>query len=450
MLTSLTSLKKTTCVLLLLLILPALLFAQQISEKKEIAVFKLGYYRWDIPNQVLGNIDEEIKGVFINIGRFNVMGMNQRLEEGDLNDFIAKLKELKETQVEIPAEVQMGREFFTEADLNRLIGSFIVVIPSVSNYILEQLDNGDYEATIKTSFTFYNVEEARTFAQFSVETSAQYESADQAVGQAINAIPLQLTYEIRKVPEFQLKTGILEVQGAEVFLEFGRDMGIKLGDEYMLVSTRILESGKAFSSERGLLVIKEVSEEVSRAQVLYAKDGLQVGDQLQEVPRLGFDTSPYVRVALGAGKDGKALPVVGFRQSFLRGFYGFRPMVGLEVPFIRNIFWGIPLNFYVGGEYDIYLGRLQVIPMAGFGLGGAYLWYLEDGDEEDDEFILSHLGGMANLTATYLVTRDIKLTAEAGYMHWFSLDPTSLFLDESLLFKSYYGLFVGAGLSIKY
>jgi hypothetical protein len=441
--------RKMVAVLLLLLV-PVLLFAQQVSEKKEIAVFKLGYYKWNIPNEVLGNIDEEIKGVFINIGRFDVMGMNQRLEEGDLNDFIAKLKELKETQVEIPAEVQMGKEFFTEADLNRLIGSFVVVIPSVSNYILEELDSGDYEATIKTSFTFFNVEEERTFAQFSVETSAQDESANQAVGQAVNAIPLQLTYEIRKVAEFRLMTGILEVSGSEVFLEFGRDMGIKLGDEYVLMSSRILESGRSFSSEQGLLVVKEVSDEVSKAQIIYAKDRPQVGDQLQEVPRLGFDTSPYLRLALGAGKDGKALPVVGFRQSVLRGFYDFRPLVGIEVPFIRNILWGIPLNFYVGAEYDIYLGRLQIIPMAGFGLGGAYLWYLEDGDEEDDEFILSHLGGMANVTVTYLATRDIKLTAEAGYMHWFSLDPTSLFFDSSLLFRSYSGLFVGAGLSIKY
>jgi hypothetical protein len=442
--------KKAICLLILLLLIPALLLAQQVSEKKEIAVFKLGYYKWSIPNEVLGNIDEEIKGVFINIGRFDVMGMNQRLEEGDLNDFIARLKELKQTQVEIPAEVQMGREFFTEADLNRLIGSFVVVIPSVSNYILEELDSGDYEATIKTSFTFFNVEEERTFAQFSIETSGQEESSRKAVSEAVNAIPLQLTYEIRKVPEFQLKTGVLEVRGTEVFLEFGRDMGIKLGDEYVLMSASILKSGKSFSSEQGLLIVKEVSDEVSKAQIIYAKDGPRVGDQLQEVPRLGFDTSPYLRLALGAGEDGKSLPVVGFRQSVLRGFYDFRPLVGIEVPFIRNILWGVPLNFYVGAEYDIYLGRLQIVPMAGFGMGGAYLWYLENGDEEDDEFVLSHLGGMANVTVTYLATRDIKLTAEAGYMYWFSLDPTSLFFDESLLFKSYGGLFVGAGLSFKY
>jgi hypothetical protein len=441
--------RKTTCVLFLLL-LPALLFAQQVSEKEEIAVFKLGYYKWNIPNEVLGNIDEEIKGVFINIGRFEVMGMTQRLEEGDLNEFIARLKELKESRVEIPAEVQMGKEFFTEADLNRLIGSFVVVIPSVSNYILVRLDSGDYEATIKTSFTFYNVEEERTFAQFSVETSGQDENDRKAVSLAVNAIPLQLTYEIRKVDEFRLRTGVLEVRDREVYLEFGRDMGIKLGDEYVIMSTRILKAGKSFSTEQGLLIVKEVSDEVSKAQIIYAKDRPQVGDQLQEVPRLGFDTSPYLRLALGAGADGKTLPVVGFRQSVLRGFYGFRPMVGIEIPFVRNLLWGLPINFYVGGEYDIHLGRLQVIPMAGFGLGGAYLWYLEDGDEENDEFILSHLGGMGNVTLTYLATRDIKLTAEAGYMHWFSLDPTSLFFDESLLFKTYGGLFIGAGLSIKY
>ena len=100
----------------LLIISSFVLFAQDVSEKKELAVFQLGFQKWNIPSSVLATVDEEIKAVFINMGRFVVIGMTQRLEEGDLNDFVDKIKLYKGENVEIPEEVQMGKAFFTEAD----------------------------------------------------------------------------------------------------------------------------------------------------------------------------------------------------------------------------------------------------------------------------------------------------------------------------------------------
>lgn len=432
---------------LLLLTLP--LFGQVVSKKQEIAVFSLGYYKWDIPAGVLGNIDEEIKGVFINIGRFDVLGMTQRLGSEDVNVFIDKIKAFKEENVEIPEEVQMGKEFFTAADLNRLIGSFIVVIPSVTDYSREQLDNGDSRVAVKTTFTFLNVETAKAFAHATVETEAQEESIAKAVSSAINRIPLQLTYEIRKIAEFQLKTGILEVRGSEIIMELGRDFGIKKGDEFVIVTSRVLDSGKTLSEEKGLVIIKEISEEVSIAKIIYASGGAQIGEQLKEVPRLGFETAPYVHVVRDKELRSEPIVLIGLRQTVLRGFYDFRPIVGLEVPLIANIIWGLPFNFYIGGEWNNYLGRWQITPMAAVGIGAAYLWYLPD-DAEDYAFIFTHLGGKAQLTISYLATKDVKFVLEGGYMHWFSMDPTGVIFDEPLLFHTYKGLFVGGGISIKY
>ncbi len=432
---------------LLLLTLP--LFGQVVSKKQEIAVFSLGYYKWDIPTGVLGNIDEEIKGVFINIGRFDVLGMTQRLGSEDINVFIDKIKAFKEENVEIPEEVQMGKEFFTAADLNRLIGSFIVVIPIVTDYSREQLDNGDYRVAAKTTFTFLNVETAKAFAHATVETEAQEESIAKAVSSAINRIPLQLTYEIRKIAEFQLKTGILEVSGSEIIMELGRDLGIKKGDEFVIVTSRVLDSGKTLTQEKGLVIIKEISEEVSIGKIIYAKGGAQVGEQLNEVPRLGFETAPYVHVVRDTELRPEPIVLIGLRQTALRGFYDFRPIVGLEVPLIANIIWGIPFNFYIGGEWNNYLGRWQITPMAAVGMGAAYLWYLPE-DIKDHAFIFTHLGGKAQLTISYLATKDVKFVLEGGYMHWFSMDPTGVIFDEPLLFHTYKGLFAGGGISIKY
>jgi hypothetical protein len=430
-----------------LLLAAGSLFSQTVSEKKEIAVFKLSYYRWDIPNEVLGGIDEEIRGVFINIGRFDVIGLTQRLEEGDVNQFIDKLKQYKEQTAEIPAEVQMGKEFFTQADFNRLVGSFIVVIPTVANYVLAPKD-GKFQANIKTSFTFINVEEGKSFAQAFVDTQGSDKVPELAVKEAIDAIPTQLTFEIRKIQEFQLRTGILEVAGSEVILELGRNMGIKLGDEYVIVGGRILNSGRTLTSETGLLVIKEVSDEVSVGQVLYARPRPQVGDQLQEVPLFGVETTPYVQVASGLLFDRPMTTVIGIKGVASRGFWGVRPVFGLEVPLIANITFGIPVNLYGGVEYMLHLGRFSIAPMGTIGVGGAYLWYADVPD--DEKFLMTYVGGKLGATFAYLFNKKLRLALDAGYMMWFSLVPDFFGPPvNDYLFPKYDGVYFGAGLTFK-
>jgi hypothetical protein len=305
--------RRVVALLLLVLAVAPLAIAQQVSQKKDIAVFKLSYYQWDIPDSVLGGIDEEIRGVFVNIGRFTVLGMTQRLEPGDLSQFIDRIKAFKEVRAEMPEAVQMGREFFTQSDFERLVGSFIVVVPSVASYVLEVKDDGDFHVALKTSFSFINVEQGTTFAQAFVETEGTEDSPQGAARSALDGIAMLLTYEIRKIPEFQLKTGVLEVHGGEVILELGRDMGIKVGDEFVLVASRVLDSGKTLTTENGLLVIREVSDEVSVGKVLYARPEPQEGDQLREFPLLGVEATPYLHVASGLLYDLQDHRLIGLK-----------------------------------------------------------------------------------------------------------------------------------------
>jgi hypothetical protein len=439
--------RRVIAILFLVLAVIPLALAQQVSEKKDLAVFKLSYYQWDIPVSVLGGIDEEIRGVFVNLGRFNVLGMTQRLEPGDLSEFIDKIKLYKAERTEIPEAVQMGREFFTQADFERLAGSFIVVAPSVASYVLEVKDSGEFLVRLKTSFSFINVEQGTTFAQSFVETDGTAGSPEGAAREALDGIALQLTYEIRKIPEFQLKTGVLEVKGREVILELGRDMGIKVGDEYVLVASRVLESGKTLTSETGLLVVKEVSDEVSVGRVLYARPRPQEGDQLRELPLLGLEATPYLHVASGLIFDRAFTALIGVQGTWARGFYGFRPIFGLEVPLVANLLAGIPLNLYVGGQYMLYLGRLSLAPSAALGVGGAYLWYADVPD--DEKFALTYVGGQAGLNLSYLFNKKMRFSLDLGYLLWFSLVPTKYFFEAQYLFPDYDGLFVGAGLTIK-
>jgi hypothetical protein len=329
-----------------------------------------------------------------------------------------------------------------------------VVVPAVANYVVARLRTGEYEVNIKTSFSFVNVEEGRTFAQAFVDTEGKDTNQDVAIKAALDAIPAELTFEIRKIPEFQLKTGIVEVRGTQIVIELGRDLGLKPGDEYVILSSEILQSGRALTKEQGLVVIKEVSDEVSVAKVIYARPRPQIGDQLQEVPRFGMDITPYVHYVVQTAAfplpSDQELLFLGARAATSRGFYGFRPIAGIEIPTIANILLAIPLNVYVGGEYDFYIGRFQIVPMAGVGVGMAYLWYLGVADvPEDQRYFITHFGGKASITANYLFHKNFRISVEAGYNLWFSRIPQASFF-KNLVFPSYDGLFVGAGLIWKY
>jgi hypothetical protein len=415
----------------------ASVFGQEVSQKRDIAVFSLSYARWGVPQGALTLVDDEIKDVFINLGRFNVLGMSYRLEAEGIEEFIAKIREVKERDVELPETVRLGQQAFTEADFDRLVGSFIVVIPGVSFYESGRTDSGGFTAELKVTFTFVNVEKADAIGYFDIETTGSGESLQQAVKDAAEGIPAELQFELRKIPEFQLKTGIIDVNRGNVLLEFGTNMGVARGDEYLITETRILATGHAVSDEVGLLIVKDVEEEISFAKVIYSSRRPQIGDQLEEIPRLGFDTAAYAHVIVDPAGDG-VYGAIGVRQSTSRGFFNFRPFVGIEIPFgVTGLLGtdGLTVNLYGGGELNWYLWRLQFVPAAAIGIAGA----IPLGDDEES-FSVSHVGGLVQISASYLVSKDFKVGIDLGYAAWFAPGAA----------LSYTGLLAGAGVTLKY
>ena len=437
--------KKALFFVLLIVIGGSILMAQEVSEKKEIAVFALSYYDYKVPSQALGMVDEQIKNVFVNLGRFTVLGMNYRLSGNGVNDFIAKIREFKEQNVEIPEEVQLGQEAFTEGDFNQLVNSFIVVIPVMSYYNLSVDDDGDYKAEIRVSFTLVDVQNIETMAHFTIETDGYSSDSGEAVKRAVDEIPIQLQYEIRKIPEFQIKSGVVDVLSrSKVVIQFGEDMGLKMGDEYAVVQSEERGSGYTAKKRKALLVIKEVEQDHSVAQVVYSKDGPpMIGEQVREIPKLGLDTTVYVHalidlfgtsgaLAFGDGFDMTA----GVRQSFSRGFFTARPLVGLEVPVSQITYIdAVPLTLYGGGELNLWFGRFQLVPTAAGGLNVTFPL------NDSDSVYLAHLGFLAQLNLNYLVGDMVRLSLETGYQHFFRVNKA---------FNSYGGILAGAAVQIKY
>jgi hypothetical protein len=468
--------KKLTLTALMLLLALFLLPGQEYSDRQEIAVFKLGYYGMprdpavttteatlqlgvirfeyqeqiqpqttDIFERALGSIDEQIRSVFINLGRFDVIGLSKRLSAENVDVFIDTLRQVREQDIELPETVLLGQEAFTEADFNRLTGDFIVVVPTVSFYNLSQNDEGEFDATIETSFTFIDVDEGRAFEQFFVETSGTDDDPLDAMKSAVDSIPMQLSFRIRSVDMFKLRTGVLELAGREVIMEFGENMGVRKGDEYAVVRPRMLSTGHTANVETGLMAIKEVHGEFSVGYLYYSNPRPVIGDQLVEVPRFGVEVTPYARLLSDLPNE-RFTFVPGIKATASRGFFRTRPQVGVEIPFTSTLLgFYIPMNVYVGAEHNLHLGRMKLNPSFGIGAGGA----VPVDEEYFDEFV-THVGGQAMVSLSYMASRDIIIHADAGYAYWYGL--WDKVFEETVLdrfFGGYGGILLGAGVSFK-
>jgi len=440
----------------LVLLLPTI-GAQEISEKKDVAVFSLSYSDWQIPSGALGLVDQSIQNVFVDLGRFNILGMNYRLQGNDIDTFINKIKEVKESNVEVPEEVRLGQETFTEADFNKLVGSFIVVVPVMSYYNVYPEGN-DWEAEIQTTFTFINVDEATAFASFQIDTSGSGENDKKAVKSAVDAIPMQLQFQLRSIEEFKLKTGIVDIVGKEYIMQFGTNMGVVVGDEYVSTVTEVLPSGFERVKETGLFVIKTVDREIATATKVYSDGQPGIGDQLVEVPRMGFDATVYMHYLPveddpDTFAEEKNRLVLGVRAVGTRGFYDWRPVAGVEVPLGDSLAIWFPVIGYVGAEYNIRLGKLSVAPSATVGVGSMVPIIGTEEFQEDFTYVAS-FGGNVMVKANYLLSRDTLLEAYAGYSLYMSL------IDDYFLNNAYWddyltnpaamkGSYIGIGFTFK-
>jgi hypothetical protein len=277
-----------------------------------------------------------------------------------------------------------------------------------------------------------------------LETSGFSKDDEDAWQSAIDSIPSQLEFEIKKIPIFTLKTGVLEVHGGAITLEKGKNMGITTGYEFEIIRREVLDSGLTKEYSTGLVLVRKVFEEVSDATILYGNP--MEGDQLVEVPRIGADAIAYTHVLSNLSMD-KMSFLFGFQAIYSMKLYSIKPLIGVEFVladlhsggfggyFDAITQYGTPLNIYFGVTYNIYMGRLQISPTV---VGGATVFVPSD-DTEDPT--ASHFGGKAYLTINYLFHRDLKFFLDIGGSYWMT-NPESQFIN-------YGGILLGAGLVYK-
>ncbi len=427
----------------------------KVSEKQDVAVFALGYAGFAIPLETLASVDAAIQGVFVNLGRFNVLGQTDRLSSGDVQTFINTLKTAKQNNTPLPDEIKFGDVQLTEGVLNKLYGAFVVVVPTIVDFRSEMNQSqNQWETTIKTSVAFINVAEGTTFGFANIETNgSSKETQYKSISSALEGIAFQLTFEVRKIPAFTINTQVLQVKGGEVKMQLGRDMGVQVGDEYVVVEQSEV-AGFADEREDGLLLIKNVGPQISTGTVIYAGKTLSVGAQLREVPRLGVDLEPYLMYIQyfspvygydlsGEDTSSDGTIAIGAKAILTRGFYNVRPFGGAQANFDFNLF--VPTILYAGLEYDIFIRRLT-LHASGALAGGANVLVniLESEYSTTDDKWFTHYGIKADAGASVLVTRDLRIFANLAFEYM-------LGLADSLggPFQSYGGYGFSAGVAIK-
>ncbi|RKX90912.1 MAG: hypothetical protein DRP84_12405 [Spirochaetes bacterium] len=284
----------------------SLSLSAEISEKKDIAIFGVSSHVTNVSEDLILYIDSSINHYFIKQKRFNVLGYGDyRLKSESIDNFIERIREIRAKKAEEAGvyDEKFGTVVIKGEDFDRIVNSFLVVIPVLSNYNVKDtqieevsgstkyLVNG-YTVGVVVDITFINVREGKKEASirlYGEGTDTDYSAAKK---KAVDNAVAQLPYRVKKLDIFKIKSGVLMVKGDTVIFALGEDMGVRPGDEYEVITKhKIGNSNRVVKLPTALIRVKRVYPDHSEGRIVYQKERITEGDQLVEVARAGVDIS---------------------------------------------------------------------------------------------------------------------------------------------------------------
>jgi hypothetical protein len=300
---------KRGAVVFLLLVLglaPASLRGAEVSEKQDLAIFGLTRASDDVPDDILLRADSSIRYAFVNLKRFNILGYGEyRIASEDIDDFVKRVREARAEKAKEAGtyDEKFGTVVIKGEDFDRIANSFLVVIPTVSGYTVS-IDRQEhvsgwttyvrrvYTVDMVIDITFVDVREGTQRELLRVTGSGSGEDADRAGIKAVENATSGLALQIRQMEAFRIRSGVVLVKGDLVSFEPGRALGVKPGDEYLVMTRQeVGETGRVVELPTGLVRVKRVYPELSEAKTVYQKERITEGDQLVEVAQLGAQVS---------------------------------------------------------------------------------------------------------------------------------------------------------------
>lgn len=441
--------KKFGCIFLYLLFAGStVIFAQTVSSKKDIAVFRLSYPS-RMPTDIAAQLDQRITAIITSFKRFNVIGMQYRLKATDTAVFIQKIKEAKAEMSDLPDTVLSGEEAFTRTDWEQLTGAFLVFAPQIGVYnesiIYEEVITQEgkrivkpyWEIKIEGALSIIDV--SGTMGQRTIPFSTDHIATlrEHAIDNAVESIADSIYTAIKFESDFALTSGIIDFDRRTntVTMELGRDMGIHEGDEYYLQKT-IFTGGRPSAINTGFCIISEVHDTFSVAKIIYANQPVITGDAVKEAPAAHFAVQGYA---------GITVPITGVQPSKANDYLQVQPTFGIKYTYRSSFHISVsagyeyaiqqPLNqsetaaqkplklspfgiLYLGlGVYNFYTARFKITPELQFCYSGTHVYAQQSGKEgyrNGFATTASHIGGRALLSADYFITQGWTFGASAG------------------------------------
>jgi hypothetical protein len=283
--------------------------AVEVSEERDIAIFGLSSGEISVPEELIVYAESSIANEFIELKRFNVLGYeNYKLEEEDVAAFIDRVRELQaeKAKEEGTYDEKFGTVVIKGEDFDRIVGSVLIVIPSVSEFsksrvripiITEEIISYIWkdEVNITLDLTFVNVRTGVREESLRIAGTAQAQDMNRAATLAVNNAVSGLAHKLKQIESFKIRSGVVKVQGDRVFFELGSSIGVEAGQEFeVLTKEEIGNTGRTTQIPTGLVRVKTVYEDLSEAWIVYQKERITEGDQLVEMAKLGFGLGFYL------------------------------------------------------------------------------------------------------------------------------------------------------------
>ncbi len=375
-----------------------------VSEKKDVAIFGTSAEQYNIDPTYLIMMDTKIYNSVASLRRFNIVnltGMDRtvgyRLPFRMIDEFVERIKTFKSQTVtdKVESDVQFGKLAIPAEEFEKVVNSFVVVIPYVKNYKIKKLlpwsektKKGlqwykGHRISYVVALQFVDVKKAKTVEL--VRMSFEGQSKIKTLPHVLAFLPVQekkslrlaqmdamssftgvIRVKIRQTNTFKLRTAVTKTMGGNfIELMLGRNMGISPGHEYEVVEKDT--SGRR--RQKGYVRIYDAGQNKSTAQVLWGRAA--TGDQLEEYALFGGNFSFNFGVGNWYRSEGFQRRIAGKRNPDGDSFYS--PAIGMnfavELGFAGRFLVDMTafLNFstingYIielGGAYRLYMGRLS-------------------------------------------------------------------------------------------
>lgn len=376
------------------------------------------------PAELRYAIDQTILNTFLFMKRFNVSVFNEPITNENAEELIKEIQNYREQNVQLPEDVYAGKMGFTKEDWDKLINSYFAVYSSLDKYklkIKEELVDTDYDGKadkkrykyfISFELTLFitNMQTGNLVGNFHFENQGSGASIAKASRVAILGLSEELDFNLRNVKDFTLHSGIKAIDGDKVEIELGRNLGLNVGDEFVVIKTET--QGKTLKeSETALLLITNVYDDYAKGKILFAKDKTAFADQVYEVPRGPTEYKLYgnINASFNLLRQAELTGELGLSVIFTRGFYRVRPFVSSELSFSKEkLALGLPIRAFVGTQAgNVFIGRFQFSPELAFGAE-----MLVSPKKKEPDF--SALILRTTLNFSYLINRDVKMSFGIG------------------------------------